>query len=567
VNARINRLSLADLTNLAFEGPDTPMHQGALGVLEGKTILDAEGRMRIDQVRAYLAFKLDRVPALRQVLFRTRSFEGRPLWVDDPAFRIENHILVARLPAPGGEEQASRFAEQKMGGLMDRSRPMWELWFLEGYGEGKVGIFLKLHHVLADGAAIVNILAQLFDMDPETDRGHQSRWSPSPPPSAGALLLDNLDRKRRLVAGAARRLGHPIVLARGLVASVRGTWEVLKEGRGTPRTSLNGHVGAARRVGVIRMPLAAIKTIAHARHATVNDVFLDLVASGVREVLAERRELHGGMHVHASMAVSLHARGDLATVGNQVGTMIVPLPVSGDDDPDARLALIADATRRAKARQRAAIPQAVTVLIAVSGLGRLLIRHQRLVNVLVTNLPGPQFPLYVAGARLRDAYAIPPIAGNVTLSLAGLSYDGQFDLSMHADAASWPDLDVLLDGIRAGWRRLARQARAASSGAPDLRREEVPGPRRRIAVGPAHPDLRSSRQAAQQPAELGPVEGVRGGPEGGGGDTVESPAAHVVEAHDPDVFGGRLDDEDSPPAVPEHRRLALDHMAVVTTEE
>ncbi len=457
--AALERLSVADLSNLAVEAPDTPMHQGALGVLDGRTLLDADGHVAIARVRSHLQARLERVPQLRRILYTTGPFQGRPMWVDDPTFRIENHVVVAQLPAPGGETEGLKFAERMMASLMDRSRPLWQLWFLEGYGEGKVGLFLKLHHVFADGPAILNIIGLLFDLEPGIV-GSPTPWSPSPPPKAPALAWDNLARKGRAVKGAARRLAHPVLLGTSTRAAALGIWAALQEGRGAPRTSINRPIGSRRRVGVVRLSLAEVKSVAHEAGVKVNDVFLDLIAGGLRAVLASRGIPVDEMDIRASMAVSLHSsRNDL--VGNHVGTMIVPLPL-GEAGAAARLGTIAANTARAKARQRGAVPQAFMAALALSGLTRFFIRRQHLVNVLVTNLSGPQFPLYVAGARLLDAVPIPPIAGNVTVSFAALSYDGNLDLSVHADRQAWPDLEVLLEGMRSGWRQL----RGASAAVP-----------------------------------------------------------------------------------------------------
>ncbi len=449
----IERLSLADLTNLAVEAPDTPMHQGALGLLDGATLVDREGRVRIERIRTHVEGRLERVPQLRRVLYETGPFQGRPLWVDDPGFRIENHVLLARLPTPGGEAAALEFAEGMMSSLMDRTRPLWELWFLDGYGQGKVGVFLKLHHVFADGPAVLNIISLLFDLEPGHAEVVPVHWSASPAPSDRALVFDNAARKARLAVRLARQLAHPIVLARASAASARGLWEALKEGFGAPHTSLNRPIGSRRRVGVIRLSLAEVKALAHSAEAKVNDVFLDLIAGGLREVLLARGAAVDEISIRASMAVSLHSARDGAMVGNHVGTMIVPLPI-GEVDVRARLASIAEATSRAKAKQRGAVPQTFMALLALSGLTRFFIRRQHLVNVLVTNLAGPPFPLYIAGARLEDAIPIPPIAGNVTASFAALSYDGRLDVSVHADLDSWPDLDVLMRGMGATWRQL-----------------------------------------------------------------------------------------------------------------
>jgi diacylglycerol O-acyltransferase / wax synthase len=449
--AALERLTVADLTNLAVEGTDTPMHQGGLGVVDGRPLLDAEGRVAIDRVRAHLQARLDRVPELRRILYPTGPFEGRPLWVDDPAFRIENHVLVAQLPPPGGESQALKFAEGMMASLMDRTRPLWQLWFLEGYGEGNIGIFLKLHHVFADGPAILNIIGLLFDLEPGI-LDSPSPWSPSPPPPARVLALDNFARKGRAAKRAIRQLAHPVLLGRSAGVATRGIWAALQEGRGAPRTSINRPIGPTRRVGVVRLSLADVKSVAHELGVKVNDVFLDLIAGGLRAVLVSRGVPVDQMDIRASMAVSLHSsRRDL--VGNHAGTMIVPLPI-GEAGAATRLPLIAANTARAKARQRGAVPQAFMAVLALSGLTRFFIRRQHLVNVLVTNLSGPQFPLYVAGGRLLDAVPIPPIAGNVTVSFAALSYDGNLVLSVHADRKTWPDLDLVLEGMRSGWREL-----------------------------------------------------------------------------------------------------------------
>ncbi|HUZ87938.1 MAG TPA: wax ester/triacylglycerol synthase family O-acyltransferase [Candidatus Baltobacterales bacterium] len=458
----LERLTLPDLANLAAEQADTPMHQGALGILDDSALLDDEGRLRIEAIRTHIAARLDRVPELRRTLFQTGPLQGRPLWVDDPEFSIENHVLVARLPAPGGESQALRFAERMMGSLMDRSLPMWQMWFLEGYGQGKVGLFLKLHHVFADGQGILKIVGLLFDLEPGIVLTSRPLWTAAPPPSPRALAIDNVKRKGRSIARASWRLVHPASLVRSAGVTTRAIWATIQEGRGAPRTSLNVPIGPTRRVATMTLSLAEVKAVAHTEHVKLNDVFMDLIAGGLREVLLERRTAVDGRRIRASMAVAQRAAGESERVGNHVGTMIVPLPIDVDD-PRERLAMIAAATNDAKARQRSDVPQTFMAALAATGLTRSFIRRQHLVNVLVTNLPGPQFPLYVAGARLESVVPIPPSAGNVTAAFAAFSYDGQLTLSVHADGEAWPDLDVLMRSMERTWLRLS----SASSAVPD----------------------------------------------------------------------------------------------------
>lgn len=455
---RVGRLTYTDLANLATDAPDSQMHQGALAVLDGAALIDDAGHVDVERVRAHVAARLDRVPLLRRRLWKTAPFQGRPLWVDDPSFAIEHHVLVARLPEPGGERRAIEFAQEHMAELMDRSRPLWELWLLEGYGPGLVGVFLKLHHAMADGGAILNIVALLFDVEPDAVETPAPPWTPQPPPRGMALLLDNLASKADTIAGGFRRLAHPVALCRSAAASLRRLREALREGRHAPVTSLNARIGSQRRIGVLPLDLGEVKAAAHARGVKVNDVLLDVIASGLRTVLAKRGESTRGVAIHASIAVRLpDAEGALG--GNHSGTMVVPLPLDEEEVP--RLASIARATAKAKRQQSASVPQGLMVVLAVTGLTRFFIRRQHMVNILVTNLAGPPFPLYIAGARILDVFAITPVAGNVTASFAALSYDGRIDLSVAADASSWPDLDVLISAMGRGWLRLSGSRLAA----------------------------------------------------------------------------------------------------------
>ena len=459
--APVIRLSRPDLTKLALETPSSPMHQAALGVLVGTEILDPEGHVRIDDIRADVQSKLEHIPELWRVLHKPGPLGGMPVWIDDPNFQIENHVLVACLPEPGGEAALLRFAETNMATLLDRSRPLWEIWLLESYADDRVGILIKVHHALVDGLAMVNLVGQLFDLTPapHRDEGTAPR-SPLPPPLRSEVVRENLAGKAAAVAHAASRLRHPERIARSAKTSFRGVAAVIRQGRGAPRMSFNMPAGVGRRIGVTRLPLAAVKTLAHARGVKLNDVFMFMIARGVREVARNRGEPVDGVQLRLSIAVSLHRADGMTTSGNSVGNMIVPLPM-GDADALEDLATIASASAHAKATQRPAGAPGVMVLLSSTGLTRLYLRHQHLINLVATNLPGPPVPLFFAGARLQDIVALAPLAGNVTASFAALSYDGSLSLSVQADEEAWPDLQVLVEGMRSGWLEL--------TGASDLR--------------------------------------------------------------------------------------------------
>jgi diacylglycerol O-acyltransferase / wax synthase len=456
----IERPSLPDLTNLAVEAPDTPMHVGAIGVLDGGQLLDENQHLRIESIRDGIEARLDLVPELRRVLRKPRMFQGRPLWVDDPAFRIENHVLTAKLRPPGGDEQAIRIVEGEMGIPRTRRGPLWQLWFLEGHAPGKVAVFLKLHHVVADGAAVLKIISQLFDSSAALRQVMPVAWAPAPPPTAAVLYRDSASRRLLAATSALRMLTHPVASGRAAALSVRGIWSVITEGFGAPRTSFNRPISHNRRVAVTRIDLADAKNVARANSVKVNDVILEMIAGGLREVLVSRGEQLEGMTIRAPMAVALRQPDPPVLVGNHVGTMIVPLPVH-ERDPRVRLALIGAGTLQAKRRQRGAVSQVFMVLLALSGLTRSFIRRQHLVNVLVTNLAGPTTPLYILGARLLDVCAITPVAGNVTASFAALSYDGHLDLTVCVDARCWPDIDVLVRGMDQAWHELSLHSAAA----------------------------------------------------------------------------------------------------------
>jgi diacylglycerol O-acyltransferase len=442
---RYQRLSVQDAGFLSLEHPGLPQHVAILAVAEGEPLHDPDGRLRVDAIRQQLAGRLQLVPRLRQRVLCPPVGQGLPLWVDDPAFDLANHVRTIHLPAPGGQRELLGLCDQLCLRLLDRARPLWELWLVTGLVGGQVGLVLKLHHSLADGRAAVQIAGLLLDSTANAPNP-AAPWQPRPAPSGWALLADNLRWRNAALAAALARLRHP----GGLAAQARalaGAAQMAAGGRRHQRRSvLRRPVGGRRRLAVARARLAEVKAVARGHGATVNDLLLAAVTGGLRALLVARGTPVEGLILYASVPVALRAGADTAALGNQVGLMVVPLPV-GEPDPVQRLQLITRATTERKRRpERLASLRPVGSLTILRALNRYS-RHQRIVDLFVTNVPGPKRPLDVLGARLLEVFPVVQVAGNVPLSVAGLSYAGQLNIGIQSDPDGLPDLDVFADGL------------------------------------------------------------------------------------------------------------------------
>src|SRR5512132_727551 len=407
---RYQRLSVQDAGFLHLEHPGLPQHVAILAVAEGEPLHDPDGRLRVDAIRQQLAGRLQLVPRLRQRVLCPRVGQGLPLWVDDPAFDLANHVRTIHLPAPGGQRELLGLCDQLCLRLLDRTRPLWELWLVAGLVGGQVGLVLKLHHSLADGLAAVQIAGLLLDGTADAPNPAPPPWQPRPAPSGSALVADNLAGRSATLAAALARLRHPGQLA-AQARVLPGAAQLVAGGRRHQRRSL------------LRRPVGGRRRLAVARGTPVE-----------------------GLALYASVPVALRAGADPAALGNQVGLMIVPLPV-GEPDPAQRLQLITRATTQRKRRpERLASLRPVGSLTILRALNRYS-RHQRIVDLFVTNVPGPQHPLYVLGARLLEAFPVVQVAGNVPLSVAALSYAGQLNIGIQSDPDGLPDLDVFANGL------------------------------------------------------------------------------------------------------------------------
>jgi WS/DGAT/MGAT family acyltransferase len=448
----MDRLGAQDLMMVWPEEAGWSQDIGALAIIDGRTLLDADGRFRIETVRDEVGRRLHLVPRFRQLLCRPRFGLGWPLWIDAPAVDIADHVRVLELDQPADEGNLLLACERLRSRRWNWSRPLWEMWFLPGLPHGRVGFFIRVHHAIADGVAGIAVLGAFVDPVPNQPRVRVPQWTPAARPSAWSLFDDNVRRRAQQLRQTVKNLLHlpdTIRRARRAWPAVR---EAFVEGR-APRTSLNRRVGWDRRFALIRSDLDQLKRVAHAHGAKVNDVLMAVVASGLRALLLSRGESVDGIVLRAFVPVSLHGEQSGDAQGNLDGAMVVPLPV-GEPDDLRRLKLIAAETAVRKKKSR---PQGGALFrnIPIQRAWLHFASRQRLTNTYAANVPGLPVPVYLAGSRLLELFPIVPLIGNVSIGVGALSYAGQFNITLVADRDLCPDLDVVVDGARRSLAMLA----------------------------------------------------------------------------------------------------------------
>lgn len=421
-----------------------PQDIGALCVLDGRGLLDEAGCLRIEAVRGAIGRRLQLVPRFRQVVHYPRRGLGGPLWVDASAFDLTRHVRELPLESPAGEAELLLAIERLRRESLDPSWPMWEMWFLTGLPEGQVGLFVKIHHSIADGLAAMTTVAAFFDPVPDPPAVAEAPWRPEPWPPARALLADNLGRR----VSDGMRAASALVRPRATVRRWRGTWPAIREllaEKPASKTSLDRMVGPDRNLALIRTRLDPVKEIGRAHGATVNDVLLTVTAGGLRTLLQSRGEAVDDIVVRTYVPISLRRRLRGPQHGNLIAQMAVPLDL-GERDPDRRLSAIAAETTRRKAMTRPPLG----TLMGGGIMQRLLLPaviRQR-VNVTTASILGPKVPLYFAGARILEVFPVLPLVANEPLGVGALSYAGALTVGITADRDAFPDIEVFARAVR-----------------------------------------------------------------------------------------------------------------------
>jgi len=460
-------MSTLDAEFLHLEDGIGHMHIGAICVF-------ADPPPSFNELAAMIAAKLHLIPRYRQRV-RSVPFElGRPVWVDDPHFNLEYHLRHTALPAPGDDAAFCRLMGRIMSQPLDRDRPLWEIWLVEGLEGGYWALVFKIHHCMVDGIAGIELLRVMLDLGADAQVALPEPWEPQPEPHSAALVLDAWGGLATDVLATARGLpraiGHPVTALRSAVDTARGLARFVGDLGATPPLSIEGSIGPHRTWAQSSASLADVKRIRSAFGGTINDVVLSAVSGGYRELLLSRGEDTNRAHVRSMVPVSTRHDDGVGQPDNRVSILLYDLPVQ-IADPVERLGVLHEQMSELKASH---IAEAGAVVVAVGDLAppmvvgtvsRVVIRAlhrlpQRSINTVTTNVPGPQFPLYCLGHEMLESRPFVPISHGVRVSTAILSYNGHLFFGITGDYTTAPDVRVLAMAAAAGIEQLSERALA-----------------------------------------------------------------------------------------------------------
>jgi diacylglycerol O-acyltransferase len=464
------RLTVVDASFLHIETAHEPQHVGVLLYLDAGPLRDGQGRVRLDELRALVSGRLHKLPRLRQKVMFVPFSTGRPIWVDDDSFDIGYHVQLTAVPRPGDDLQVRELVGQLQALPLDRDRPLWEMWFVDGLENDQLGLVIKCHHALGDGVATVDLLLALCDLEREpAEEPPGPAYRPRPAPSSNRLLVDSvvaqMVRPLEMVKASAGVRRAPQKVARA-VGNVVGAVEDLLAS--APPAPWNARVTKHRRWVGADVALDDVRAIGHRTDATVNDVVLALCTGALRDYLWRSGDDVVGRKLKALVPVSRrHHDEHGAVMGNRVSLVMVDLPI-GEVDPAARLRQIHEPTLELKTSARA---EGVETMLNAAGefpllaapLAR-LISHSVPINLVITNIPGPQVPLFVRGAEVWRAYPYVEVIDNEGLTIAVVSYANRLFFGLTADRDVMPDLHLIAEGIEDGVGQLLDSTHGGGSG-------------------------------------------------------------------------------------------------------
>ena len=464
------RLSELDHSFLIYEGPNSPMHVGAVQIYEAAPLRAPDGTIDIERIIEYVGSRLYRIPRYRQRV-QPAPVRSHPIWVDDPHLNLRYHVRHTRLPRPGSERILKRTCARILEQPLDLGKPLWEVWVVEGLEGDRLALVSKTHHCMIDGVSGVDLLTVLMTPQPSEKVEPPPVWLARRAPSALEYAAGEL----------ARGVGAPLRLADGLRRVARNEQgardELFERLRATARLAastvslaapvpFNQPVGPHRRFDWLPMSLDEIDAVRAKLGGTVNDVVLAVVAGAMRRYLKKARQTDVDTLDFKVMApVSVRDGGERGRLGNRVAAWFVPLPLA-ERDAVKRLAHVRETTERLKRRHEALGAETLTQALEWLGstpisLGARLLERAAPFNMVVTNVPGPSRPLYLLGARMLEAHPMVPLLGTLGLGIALFSYGRTLSWGFTADWELVPDLHDLVLAVEHEFARLRDRAARA----------------------------------------------------------------------------------------------------------
>jgi diacylglycerol O-acyltransferase / wax synthase len=455
-----DRLTGLDASFLHLERDGSHMHVASTVIFEGPA-------PEYGEFCRHIGSRLHLVPRFRQKLRFVPFDLGRPVWEDDPHLNLGYHVRHTALPPPGDDEQLRTFAARVFSQRLDRSKPLWELWLVDGLEGGRFAVVGKSHHALVDGVSGVDITTVLYDTEREPeDPPDSDEWVPGPGRSDAQLVGETL----------AERLTSPAEIVRTARAALRGPRQLLKAGRealgavgelgragmAAPSSPFNVDIGPYRRFAWVRYDLADFKLVKNELGGTVNDVVLTAVSGALGRYLRSHGHSTQELELRAMVPISVRTADEHGALGNRVTAMMAPLPL-WCEDPVERLEFIHSRMGDLKDSRQAMGASLMTELTGfapptIAGQAARLQARQRFFNLVVTNIPGPQFPLYCLGREMEAVIPMVPLAGNQAVCFAIMSYNGQVNFGLTGDYDAMPDLDALAEDLNASIAELVETA-------------------------------------------------------------------------------------------------------------
>lgn len=462
-----DRLSALDSAFLDIEDGNAHMHIGAVGIFDTGPLANALGGIDFERILDRIEAAIHPNDRFKQKLAHVPGANW-PVWIDDERFNLHYHVRQTCLPAPGDERLLKRLAGRIMSEELDRGKPLWELWFVEGVEGGRFAVISKIHHAMADGIAGADLLSVLMGPDPEHSPERVASWKPRPAPSQRRLVVDELTRLARIpvsLFGASRRMlmrpGEIVATARDELASLGATLEKFLSP--ASETGFNQAIGPHRRFDWTQLDIAEIREVRKQLGGTLNDVVLTVITGVIRGHFISRGLSLVDLDFRVMLPVSVRSLEEPGAIGNRVSMLVVPLPLD-EVDPRRRHHRVCEATREAKMSSQKAMGEALEGFADLTGSSVLtrLVRfglQSRLTNLVVTNVPGPREAVYLFGAKLLETYPVVPLGTHQVLGVAFFSYNGMVYWGFNADWDQLPDLHEIVDSVSRQFAELLAVAR------------------------------------------------------------------------------------------------------------